>query len=179
MMPRMLSFVLPICTVQPHKLQIGDNSTRKIVGPMGCTISFRPDPLASLTSNEQEDAWIVSSGGSFHWGVSMNLMQLLFSKEIGISYPTPLKRKYDKWVNETQGSKGARTKPPDVIELMIPRKCTPKFRAWKHFENYSYDEHADALLCVTVLHSRSMTLRANRFGTLVKNCGNHRPRLIL
>jgi uncharacterized SAM-binding protein YcdF (DUF218 family) len=165
--------------VQPHKLQIGDNSTRKIVGPMGCTISFRPDPLASLTSNQQEDAWMVSLGGSFHWGVSMNLTQLLFSKEIGISYPTPLKRKYDKWVNETQGSKGARTKPPDVIELMIPRKCTPKFRALKHFENYSYDEHADALLCVTVLHSRSMTLRANRFGTLVKNCGNHRPRLIL
>jgi hypothetical protein len=81
--------------------RIGDNSTMKIIGPMGCTISFLPDPLASLTSNQQEDAWIVSSGGSFHWGASMHLMRLLFPMEIGISYPTLLERKYDKWVNET------------------------------------------------------------------------------
>ena len=154
--------------------RIGDNSTMEIVGPMGCTISFLPDPLASLTSNQQENAWIVSSGGSFHWGVSMNLMRLLFPKEIGIPYPTPLERKYNKWVNETQGSNGARF---DVVELMIPREGTPKFRAWKHFKikNYSCDEHADVLLRVTVLYSQWMTLSANRFGTLVKKCGNHRP----
>jgi len=46
------------------------NSTMKIVGPMDCAIPFLPDPLAALTSNRQEEKWVISSGGSFHWGVN-------------------------------------------------------------------------------------------------------------
>ena len=153
------------------------NSTMKIVGPMDCAIPFLPDPLAALTSNGQEDKWVISSGGSFHWGVSMNFLRL-FLKTSDIPHPTPLDMYGAAFGNITT----QQNEPPDIIELIITRDGTFEINAWSQFEWYNCgkgkDGHdqANVQTRVIVLHSRWMTESADRFESLVKDCGHHRPK---
>jgi len=144
-----------------------ENGTMKIAGPMGCVVSFLPDPLEALTSNRPQDEnendsrWIITSGGSTHWGASMNLLRL-FLKESD-EYPQA----------KTVGL------PPDVVEMKIGRGGVPKLIIWWNFEDYSCSwkgkDDQNVLIHVTVLHSRWMTHSADRFERLVKDCGHHRP----
>ena len=101
-----------------------ESETLKIAGPMGCVVSFLPNPLEALTSSnphhEHSDSrWTISSGGSTHWGASMNLLRLFLKESDDIPHSR------------------VRKAPPDVIELKIGHDGVHKLKVWLDFENYS------------------------------------------
>lgn len=150
-----------------------ENSTMKITGPMGCHIPFYPDPLDALTSYRREQGkWIISTGGSWHWGASMNFLRL-FIDTTDIPYPTPLE--IYGYPSEKKREHGS----PDVVELSVKRDGTTSIRTWGKIEDYRckevQDEDVNIQARVTVLHSPWMTDIADRLERLVKDCG-HRPK---
>lgn len=154
---------LVIC---PHNVYTAmtqiENSTIIIHGPMNCTI-----PFISKTSliSQLKDRWIISSGGSTHWGASMNLLQMLMDD---IPFPTPASA-YGKSVS----SKDITTQPPpDVIELEMKHDGNYVIRVMKDVRNYTCGDpgvHAR----FTVLQSPFMSQSAERFQHLVQECVNH------
>ena len=176
-----------------------ENGTMKIAGPMGCVVSFLPDPLEALTSNpldenEKDSRWIITSGGSTHWGASMNLLRLFLKEgdEISTVKPKPpdvrgsahWSRSIDVlqlYLNESDEIPTVKLKPPDVVELKIGRDGVPKLKVWMNFEDYSCswqgkDADQNILIRVTVLYCLFMDHSADRFERFVKNCGHHRPK---
>ena len=137
-----------------------ENGTMKIAGPMGCVVSFLPDPLKALTSNNQDEnekdsRWIITSGASTHWGASMNLLRLFLKESDEIST--------------------VKLEPPDVVELKIGRDGVPKLKVWMNFEDYSCSwqgkDDQNILIRVTVLHCLFMDHSADRFERFVKTVG--------
>lgn len=145
-----------ITSICPHNIysatMMFENDTMKIVGPKGCTVPFYRNSLEALTSNYREAKWIVSSGASTFFGVSLNLLRMFIDKS-DYSYDDLIAQQLPE-------------NPSDIIELVIDRKGKSLIRVWKEFSDYQcfssvevddQNEMKDNILMrLTVLHSQWM-----------------------